>query len=444
MNFKFRNLLMTAGALLAFTACSNDSDGIPQEPEAQLSDLTIRVETYKAPATRGVVEDPLKNNQGENGEEIKAVADKAIAYIMDGNRVAHTSKVFDIKTEEGKEVGNYTFKDILVSGNEKVKVVAYKNDVSKVAEDYEIYELQPKEGAAGIVNSIYSGEEGMGSATITEGKKQYTVNLSLTSLTARLELMGEIGFNEELVKNLNLTTITPIQFRVKYKDALAEIITPQNVDPLNALWYNFKPNGENDVYGIEENKALANHLFAGDKLAFAVGIKPDLYVCEKDDAGAYVKLNYAEKGEDEKYSAVYRVDEVVGEEKTSKYYILKDDDSFYHVSKSKEGKYSIGEKADNFNFKSLAIEQLKDDEGKPYVSFFNMVGNKEITGGKYDGGFIYKVKLNDLNWGGGSNNYSPDVNTGNPEEPEEKEEADVIVKATVLPWTVKNTTAGLE
>ena len=113
----------------------------------------------------------------------------------------------------------------------------------------------------------------------------------------------------------------------------------------------------------------------------------------------------------------------------------KEENAFYNVTKTGD-KYSIGNKAESVNFENIKLETA-------VLQFFNMAGDKLITEGKYTGGKIYKIQLNDLKWGD-SNNYSPDVNTGNPEEPEEKEEADVIVTATVVDWTEQNTTAGLE
>lgn len=110
---------MTAGALLAFTACSNDSDGIPLEPEAQLSDVSVRIEIPGAAGqagTRGIVEDPITKD-----EDKKAKADKAIAYLMDGTTKVAESEVLTLD----KGVAKHTFVGVFVSGKEKVRVIAY-------------------------------------------------------------------------------------------------------------------------------------------------------------------------------------------------------------------------------------------------------------------------------------------------------------------------------
>lgn len=280
----------------------------------------------------------------------------------------------------------------------------------------------------GITNSVYSGEDGLGTATSdASGKKIYKVDFNMNSLTARLELMGRIGFNKDLVKELNLVAITPIKFREKNLDT--KVITPK--DDLNKLWYKAEDSHYTDADGFIGGKALANHLFAGDQLAFSIGIQPTLYVCEKDINKAYVKLKYSGDASDEKYSAVYQ-DKA---DSNILYIYNKEENAFYNVTKTGD-KYSIGNKAESVNFENIKLETA-------VLQFFNMAGDKLITEGKYTGGKIYKIQLNDLKWGD-SNNYSPDVNTGNPEEPEEKEEADVIVTATVVDWTEQNTTAGLE
>ena len=115
---------MTAGALLGFTACSNDSDGITPatDVEAQVSDIELIVSVPGTAATRGVLED---------GVEVKTASVKGvIAYLMDGETKVGDVFVDKIDAESSAyklEMKNVSVKD----GISRLVIIGYNNDAQK-------------------------------------------------------------------------------------------------------------------------------------------------------------------------------------------------------------------------------------------------------------------------------------------------------------------------
>ena len=114
---------MTAGALLAFTACSNDSDGITPatDVEAQVSDIELIVSVPGTAATRGVLED---------GVEVKTASVKGVvAYLMDGTTQVGDPVDVTSKTDDAYklEMKNVAVKD----GISRLVIIGYNNDAQK-------------------------------------------------------------------------------------------------------------------------------------------------------------------------------------------------------------------------------------------------------------------------------------------------------------------------
>lgn len=452
---------MTAGALLAFTACSNDSDGITPatDVEAQVSDIELIVSVPGTAATRGVLED---------GVEVKTASVKGvIAYLMDGETKVGDVFVDKIDAESSAyklEMKNVSVKD----GISRLVIIGYNNDAQKKeALNIPIADVQPTGTLKGIANSAYAIDvllkaqdnnlEGKKTEYKVEvGKKgpktTYTVTANMKSIAARVEMSENIQYNKNLVKSAYVSHIIPMGYRDAYKGG--NTINGTGVKEDNKT---LDVTTNQLAFMLEQpitdwgKQVVANHLFDGDKQLFNIALTSTLYDCvmSKKNPRAYLTVN---------------VQDIVGdvtEENVETSVIFKGNDDnkgkFYAVKVSKEGnkvyyaveyiaetdtyyaKYEtpLGEEVSHKNFAT------KDDIRWFTIGNFNYKDGGENVGkqGIYSGGHIYKLDFSKgLTWKGeNETEFSPDVDGGT-EEPQVTQIVDILATVKVLDWTEGNYT----
>lgn len=433
---KIKSLLFSLLAIFTFASCDSNDDAT-NAGNSQPSELKVVV---KIPGlnknTRGFIEAPV--------EDYTPVITSATVYVQktDGNVIESKNITFT----EGKfnEAQIVTFEAIPLSGSEKVTVSANvtSTDAGKsevVVLGREVKDIQPSTTNTGIKNVYYMGEASIATSALpgnSDGHKVYEATVDVKALAARVEITDNIKFNKDLVKDLLVDVVTPTNYVNTY--GATTKFTP-STNNQGALWLSLTSDNYNtDI--MTGGKAIANHIFAGDEQRIAFRIKTTNYEYEKSEDGKGRKVILKKEDGSEYESYIYKATD-------NKLYVKKDDDKFYECTYNNEGKPIVNTDAST-TITSTDNIQTKDNSGFfTMVKFRKLTDNAEVHQGKYEGGFIYKIKFSEIDWNGDGqitdeDAYNPDENGGGTTEPAET--ADLIVIATIVEWTPENVFPGIE
>ncbi|MGL5261878.1 MAG: hypothetical protein ACRC9P_05790 [Bacteroides sp.] len=439
MNSKFKSVLLAGAALFTLAACSNDDSGITSEvgAEAQMSDLELIVHAPNSTLTRGVLESTVS--------ETKASVDGVVAYLIEGDRAISTA-------EAKKNDDNYTLlmKNVPVKeGSTKLVVVGYNKDEHKKEDlNISIKDVQPTEEAAGIKNSAYvisvplketENTNGSSVKVGTSGNKTlYTVEAEMRSITARVEMSGQIKFNEDLVKESYVSHVIPMSYRNSYQGGhtINEVgvdLADNSLDGSNPLALKI------DAAEDWEAKVVANHIFDGDKQLFNLALSSTLYDCvmEGKDNSTYTLVAIDSEGKE--LSAIYK-------DEDGKLYAKNTDGLYCDVKKEEVGEAISYIPTQDF---SISAEDLnlktKFDVRWFTIGDFSRSEGKELgQRGYYVGGHIYKLDFEKgLTWKGEkADEFSPDADKGS-SKPQVTQVVDVLATVKVADWTEANYTAEM-
>lgn len=425
-SMKIKKILFSGLLILGITACINDDS---EGPITKPSELKIVVQIpgmEDGNKTRGVIEDPVS--------DLNPIIESATVYVMKGTGLDFIDKK-TIVFGENKYNDAYavTFEAIPLSGNERVVVTGnLGKETSPV--NMKVQQIQPTTEKAGLTNICYRGEEPIKKSQKPgndDGHAVYEAAVTVEALAARVEMTNNIKYNEDLVKDLFVDVVSPTE----YSNTLGSMVKfiPKSSDN-GDLWLGL----DATQYGsIAKGKAVANHLFVGDIQKITFRINATIYEYEMDVNGKAIKITEASRNIDS-YSYT---------------------DGIKKYVKDADGKYFAYE-MNNVNSIIIDTDEATKITLKTYNTidansgFFTLANfssseseYKEVDGGVYKGGVIYRIQLDKIDWNGNKQIDSGDIYDPNEKgigSPEPAESADLIVFAEILPWTEKNVFPGVE
>lgn len=433
-------------AVFGLAACSSNDDNV-QLP-AESGSLRIAFSIPSPASSRGIIEEPVT--------DVKPIIKTANVYVMRGTAIVAQKPI----TLTVGNFGEATFEGILVGGNEKVVIAANGNE--KVA-DLAIESFQPSASDAGLKNVYYRSESSLTSAvkTTVGGKAHYELaNVIVNPIAARVELSGKINFDKRLVSQLSVDVVTPNAFTFKYGNPnlyFPKFLTGNAADKgMMFVDETSKPGFYNTI--ADRSKVIANHMFAGDDQRIAFRVTGSTYVRVKNADGTFVYLADAAKTYK---TPVYKgtngqmyalpISQAAAFANLKTRTLGQVGSGLVEVTKSAGG-YTLG----NAITSDVTLETAVTLGGTAKNGFYAFVNFStasgeiltNIDGGKYAAGSIYKLNFAEVDWNHDGRITEEDVFTpdedggGGTEEPSEK--ADLVVKATVKDWVLKNIVPGVE
>lgn len=190
---KLKTFVICGIAVSSLIACSNNDEiGSGSDSIKNYSDLVVNFK-LDGSKTRGVIED---------GANTKPIFKNTTVYVFSGNDEVINQNV-ELK-EDGTSkdfTGKAEFTKILLGGKENVIVTANVGDGDVSAAHIDgrsIENIQPNENQKTLENIYYYG-----SSTLTEkGTNNYEAKIDLAPVAARVEVFGNVDFNDTFVKEL--------------------------------------------------------------------------------------------------------------------------------------------------------------------------------------------------------------------------------------------------
>ena len=347
------------------------------------------------------------------------------------------SKTVDLTDLQTKKV---TFEAISLGGREMVLITANILEDGVSAPSYTgrlVKEIQPTAENKGLTNIFYSGtapiQEDL--AASGDGHKNYESTVDIIPAAARVEIGGEVKYNQELVKGLYVDVITPSEYTNSYGDT-DKFIPSQ--DKTGDLWLDL----DTDKYlsiNDPKQRVAANHLFAGDIQKIAFRLNANIYETKKDDKGSAKKVQL----DDGSSSFLYVLEGSSPE--SEKLAVLKSDKQLYSYELNKVGEVIIGD-SPLTEAKRATYNTVEKNTG-----FFAFVNFKSDANGSIDTGYqagkIYQINLAQIDWNGNGDFddedlYNPEDNGTGTDNPAQA--ADLTISATVKEWTKEHVTPGIE
>lgn len=391
--------------MFGLTACSNSENSLlPTQEESNLSvDIKLPVSV-----TRGILEDAA------TPEDFSL--DHAYAYVLRGKKAVETVKAE--KVEGGKSL-TAKFENIMLDGTEKVlvKINGVESDASLAVKALDI---QPSAEKAKLANMIYQGSNGLGEVRSENGVNNYTVDMEVSSIAARVEFAGSPLFNKDLVKSMKMSAVAPMRYTDVYGDPAMALHAKGE-----GLWFDIADDVELG------DKVVANHLFEGDIPNMTIGFKIEKYTCLENSANEYVV--YSPKDSESKFF-IYEVKKEGEESRKAINKGTMEAPEFTEIIVNDSEGLSIGSKLEGYDF---VLE-----EGVEFFTLNNFEGVE-----KYEGGHIYLIELDkNLTWNAGDsdfeNVFTPDLNQGT-EEPVVESTSNITVTATVKAWKKDNSNVSI-
>ncbi|WP_018108360.1 hypothetical protein [Bacteroides propionicifaciens] len=411
---------------------------------------------------RGVIEDGVANDIAPNLSNI-------FAYVMRG-----TSQVAKLELSKSGSDDKYAaiFRDISLNGTERV-VVSANNYTGKdvvTPQGYKVGDIQSSsiDGKDNVAAIYYFDDANLSSAikSSDKNKTEYKLdNMELKPQASRVEVSGAVKSSDKLVKSVEVTEMTPNNYSLTF-GAVDRFMAQSTGNTVNPSDKRVKDN-----LGVLANvgfyadittggKVVANHLFNGDEKRIAFRMNAVIYDVVKDDQGNRVlPINSSNVVVD---SYVYKATgKAEGSEDVTTTLYIKDGDKYYALTKKADGELQFnGEK-----YTKSATAAADDPKLDTYstveqgAGYFNMVKFASMSGANgneidanaskfYEQGKIYKVFFDKIDWNGDgtvddNDAYDPDKNGDGGTSPSTTQ-ADVVVGAKVMKWTVENTGASIE
>lgn len=460
---KFKSLLVATIAVAGFTSCSSDDvDG--NNSFNGSNDLEVRVSIPTA-VGRGVIEDGVANDIAPNLSNI-------FAYVMRG-----TSQVAKLELSKSGSNDKYaaTFKDISLNGTERIVVSANNHTAKDVVspQGYNVIDIQSgrfdgKDNVAAIYyfDAANLSDKKSTHTSTSENKTTYTLdNMELKPQASRVEVSGEVKSSGKLVKSVEVTEITPNNYSKTFGAATRFMAqsTGDKVKPSKEVVLNNLGELANiDFYEAIKtgSKVVANHLFNGDEKRIAFRMNAIIYDVVKDAEGNRVlPINSSNVVVD---SYVYKATvKAEGSEDVTTLYIKEKDndkDKYYALTKKADGELQFNGEKYTKSATAAADDLVLDTYStvEQGAGYFNMVKFASMNGKVidanaskfYEQGKIYKVFFDKIDWNGDgivddSDAYDPEENGDGGTTPSTTQ-ADVVVGAKVMEWTVENTGASIE
>ncbi len=408
MKLKFRNLAIATTAIVGLTACNN-SENLPVNV-AKNADVSVSVNIpSNGVATRGVIQDA--SNQKIEVKNIQA-------FIKKGTSVIKNVLVEDDMIE-GKTTYTIPFGSVMVDGTENVEVVINANPEKN---EISVDDIQPSNTNSGLENVVYLAKSNSLGSKDSQGNYDVT-GLTANPIAARLEVTGSAKFNEDLVKSMEISYVSPTEYTLNYGKS----------ETLNKVSDATLAYSGSDITTINGGKkVVANHLFAGDVTKVVVGFDIVKYKCPTDNAGRYIMVSAG----NDKFYPIYTLGDNT--------YVYKKDNNYYDVKIKLQGDQkpilTLGDMKNDVNLLTHPVK----------TEYFMLNGFDTASKGVYEAGNIYKINLTTgMKWNvagsGFEDAYTPDINGGSEDKDNtnEKKEANVNVSVDVLKWTVKDTSVSV-
>ena len=419
---KLKTFVICGIAVSSLIACSNNDEiGSGSDSIKNYSDLVVNFK-LDGSKTRGVIED---------GANTKPIFKNTTVYVFSGNDEVINQNVELKEDGTSKDLtGKAEFTKILLGGKENVIVTANVGDGDVSAAHIDgrsIENIQPNENQKTLENIYYYG-----SSTLTEkGTNNYEAKIDLAPVAARVEVFGNVDFNDTFVKELTVDVITPLEYTGKYNDA-SSIVKPKT-EKHGELWLDLTDNNYTSIKD-ENTKVVANHLFGDDVQKIAMRIKSQNYILERSLDETMIIFNL----KDGSKSPIYR--------NMNNELAAKSGEKYIRITKNEEG-YAEGDEITGFEPSTEAKEGFYT-----MVNFGTVAGEGGdltiLSNGKYEPGYIYRIDLGKIDWSGDQNynsgldKFNPEENGTGTEEPAYKSDLSVVV--TVKEWTKEHVIPGIE
>lgn len=453
---KFKSLLVATIAVAGFASCSSDDvDG--NNSFNGSNDLEVRVSVPTA-VGRGVVEDGVANSVAPNLSNI-------FAYVMRG-----TSQVAKLELTKSGSDDKYaaTFSDISLNGTERI-VVSANNHTDKdvvTPQGYGVLDVQSGKvkGKDNVAAIYYFDAANLTSAKKSDDKNktEYKLdNMELRPQASRVEVSGAVKSSDKLVKSVEVTEMTPNNYSETFGAATrfmaqstGNTVNPSDKDVKDKLGKLANVGFYADI--TTGGKVVANHLFNGDEKRIAFRMNAIIYDVVKDTQGNRVlPINSSNVVVD---SYVYKATVKAEDSKDVTTFYIKDGDKYYALTKKADGELQFNGEKYTKTATAAADDLVLDTYStvEQGAGYFNMVKfasmNGEVIDANaskfYEQGKIYKVFFNKIDWNGDgtvddNDAYDPEENGDGGTSPSTTQ-ADVVVGAKVMKWTVENTGASIE
>lgn len=403
---KFKNLLLAGAALLAFTACSNDSLVVNEPIEGDLV-LKVRTPSFRAlssrisdgPISEGAVSTPdnMQIVMLKNGYSVKNLLlsgeDMAKALGSTGLKLVKV----DGGVDEVLIYANTPNEEVIKESSLKFKVGQSKETILFELQNDNFRKIQPTTFGIGsgiknapLVQSVKSSDFKLDESTKESKIKLYTVSASIKPDIARVEVSKEPNWDPESLKE-------------RMKDPKVNLIALDGF--------------------VVENKLNAIKLFQAGSVAFQE--IADVY--KKDEVAGVFEVDYDGSFANKSYAYHLFNQKITGKTKEeSVRLLLAFRFTLVESVKGEDGKVTKQEKdVTKYQTLRLALAEKGDN---------NKVSSDILS---VNGGNVYEIFLNRIDWNGDGLVDDNDVVTpetgGETVNPSDSEK-ELAVLVTVKPW----------
>jgi len=385
--------------LLALWACGEHKDAEQVYTPMHESSLSILVDIKGG----GCSNSKTRTNSENVRPAIRSLSVEI--YSTSGKIIANKQ----VKWIDSADEHLITFSNLLLGGGEKVCIMANPHEKHESLTHIPIEDIQPDKNSS-VEESMYRiPYYGVGK-TKMQAYGEFSANVELVPIASRVEIVGNINYDEAIVHTLKVDVITPSNYTKEFGKSDKYTPCTENKGP---LWIDLEGD---DYEKMKKGEYMpVFHFFPGDEQRIHIHIEAEIYQIQEFDENDLPIQNEYPKFDNMK-SYVYKPT-LINKESIPKdiFEFLKTlelKEMYYDISqkekpkvllfKQGEQEFYITDVHDLFQYFKIAT-RLSEDKGD--VGFFGLISfknneNQLIDDGCYKANTIYHIDLSKIDWNG--------------------------------------------